>query len=631
MPPPGSTMAIDVSRWWEQASAWRSGRALRLRAVRLLKKFFGQYRFNSITRRIIVINFFGVAILVFGIFYLNQYRFKFIETRVESLTTQAAIIATAISEMSRNTADQSSDSSQVAGENKIVIGRGLANTDLNFRIDPEVISPMLKELVGPTKTRARVFDIEGTLISDSRQLYPRGPDAAGASTPDADTDIFTDIWDYMRNASWARDLPIYRELGPDGKSYEEVRVALTGSPAPLIRVTEDGETVISIAMPIQRDKTILGALMLTTQGSDIDDTILGERLQIIAVAGLVVLVTAILSWLLAGTIAGPMRRLAIAAERVRKNTKNREQIPDFSYRPDEIGYLSRALGDMTNALYSRIDAIESFAADVSHELKNPLTSLRNAANLLPAVKREEDKLKLIEIINHDVRRLDRLITDISDASRLDAELVRETARPVNLANLLFTLCGMMRDGPNASGVDLQLSIEGCSTPESFAKTTKYMVNGHDSRLGQVIVNLIENAKSFSPKGGKIFVAARRPRRTNEIEIVVEDEGPGIRPENLERIFERFYTDRPASFGQNSGLGLNITRQIIEAHGGRIWAENREMRANGLTMPQDVRGKEADLTVLAPPEVKSEQFACGIAERCSAGARFIIRLPACSSA
>ena len=262
-------------------------------------------------------------------------------------------------------------------------------------------------------------------------------------------------------------------MGPDGKAYDEVRVALAGGIVPLISVTESGETVISIALPIRREQATLGALLMTAQGSDIDDLIVQERLQIMAIAGLVVAVTAILSLYLAGTIAEPMRRLAVAADRVRKNIKNREQIPDFSERPDEIGNLSRALRDMTNALYSRLDAIESFAADVSHELKNPLTSLRNAASLLPAIKDESDRQKLVDIINHDVRRLDRLITDISDASRLDAELARETARPVNMASLLGTLCEITRENRIAAGLNIVLSVQGYATPDQYAKAKDY--------------------------------------------------------------------------------------------------------------------------------------------------------------
>jgi two-component system sensor histidine kinase ChvG len=620
-------MAIEIPGWAYTSSARRGVRGFRLRATRVVRRFFGRYRFNSITRRIIVLNLFGVAILVSGIFYLNQYRVKFMETRIESLTTQAGIIASAIAQTSKTAADLADGTAQ-PGENKIFVPQGVASPELSFRIDPEIVSPMLRDLVGPTKTRARVFDTDGSLISDSRQLYPHGPGGRVEGAAESENDILSDIWSYIKSGVWTSELPLYKDMGPDGKAYEEVRVALAGSPVPLIRITDAGETMISIAVPIQRDQTILGALMLTTQGGDIDDLIAQERLQIVAVAGLVIIVTALLSLLLAGTIANPMHRLAIAAERVQKNIKNREQIPDFSERRDEIGHLSGALRDMTNALYSRLDAIESFAADVSHELKNPLTSLRNAASLLPSIKAEGDRQKLVDIINHDVRRLDRLITDISDASRLDAELARETAKPVNMASLLHTLCEIMRENRIASGLKIVLNVEGCFSPEQFARSKDFIVSGHDSRLSQVIVNLIDNAISFSPKGGSIYVSARRFPKKDEIEIRVEDEGPGIRDENLEKIFNRFYTDRPEAFGQNSGLGLNISQQIVKAHKGSIWAENRLCRQLAVLKPGEA-GKKGKQPESCPPAGagREESFACGVVERYSYGARFIIRLPA----
>jgi two-component system sensor histidine kinase ChvG len=290
-----------------------------------------------------------------------------------------------------------------------------------------------------------------------------------------------------------------------------------------------------------------------------------------------------------------VQRLSAAAESVRHSVKARAEIPDFTDRSDEIGHLSGALRDMTTALYKRIDAIESFAADVAHELKNPLTSLRSATETLPLAKTDESKERLMEIIQHDVRRLDRLISDISDASRLDAELAREDARPVDMAELLRTTVSLFNDIHRGDTPEVVFDI--AYAPGAHP----YRVTGHDSRLSQVIVNLLENAISFSPPGGRIAVVTRRIGA--EIQIAVEDEGPGIPEENLERIFERFYTDRPQeNFGQNSGLGLNISRQIVVAHGGRLWAENRPPAGLG-------RGKG------------------DAGEKNNGGARFVIRLPA----
>jgi two-component system sensor histidine kinase ChvG len=289
----------------------------------------------------------------------------------------------------------------------------------------------------------------------------------------------------------------------------------------------------------------------------------------------------------ATTIAGPVQRLASAAERVRHRVKARAELPDFTERTDEIGHLSGALRDMTKALYRRIDAIESFAADVAHELKNPLTSVRSATETLPLAKTEESRERLMEIIQHDERRLERLISDISDASRLDAELAREDAELVSMDEMLRATVSLFNDihRDDIPEVVLEIAYAPGAHP--------YRVIGHDSRLQQVMENLLENDISFSPPDGRVTVAVRRIG--NEIQIAIEDEGPGIPEENLERIFERFYTDRPQeNFGQNSGLGLNISRQIVVAHGGRLYAENRPPRDASAT---------------------------------SGGARFVIRLPA----
>ena len=273
----------------------------------------------------------------------------------------------------------------------------------------------------------------------------------------------------------------------------------------------------------------------------------------------------VLSMFLARTIAGPVRRLADAAERVRRRIRSRVEIPDFTKRRDEIGDLSGALREMTNVLYSRIEAIESFAADVAHELKNPLTSLRSAVETIPLAKTQESKERLFAVIQHDVSRLDRLISDISDASRLDAELQRQESAPVDLHTLLTTVVTVANE-TRQDGVHVALSFEG-GGPQAF------VVPGHDSRIGQVIDNLIANARSFSAPGGSVRVTARRVRNT--VEIIVDDDGPGIRPDAMQKIFDRFYTDRPhQNFGNNSGLGLSISRQITDAHGGKIWAENR---------------------------------------------------------
>jgi two-component system sensor histidine kinase ChvG len=392
----------------------------------------------------------------------------------------------------------------------------------------------------------------------------------------------------------SRDLPLYKELGAaNGRGYSEVVNALNGQANRIVRINDKGELIVSVAVPIQRYRSVHGALLLSTQGGDIDDIVYAERLAIVRVFVVAAFVNVLLSVLLAGTIAAPLRRLADAADRVRVRVRSRPEIPDFSRRRDEIGHLSQALRDMTGALYDRIDAIESFAADVSHEIKNPLTSLKSAVETLPLARTEDAKKRLTAIIQHDIRRLDRLISDISDASRLDAELARQDAAPVDIRQLLTAVVSIIRDSAPAGGPEFRLEF-------APADPAAYFVLGHDSRLGQVFNNLVDNARSFCRKDGSVRVAAR-PRR-EFVEVVVEDDGPGVRPDQFERIFERFYTDRADaiadSFGQNSGLGLSISKQIVEAHKGRIWVENR-------TRPSKNEGE--------PPVIL--------------GARFVVRLPA----
>ncbi|MGH6665169.1 MAG: stimulus-sensing domain-containing protein, partial [Pseudolabrys sp.] len=466
-----------------------------------------------------------------------------------------------------------------------------AQSGIEFQINPERVAPLLRRLVSPTKTRARIYDRDGVLILDSRNLYGRG-DVLRFDLPPPDTEnpgVMERAFIAIRRWFGRGDLPLYKELGPEnGKGYPEVEQALGGLHASMVRVNDRGEVIVSVAVPVQRFRAVRGALMLSTQGADIDDMVEAERLAIVKVFLVAAAVMVVLSMLLAGTIAGPVRRLADGAERVRRRIRSRVEIPDFTRRRDEIGDLSGALREMTNALYTRIEAIESFAADVAHELRNPLTSLRSAVETLPLAKSDDSRRRLLEVIEHDVKRLDRLISDISDASRLDAELQRQEASNIDLAKLLDALV-VVANEIRTDDVSVTLAFEG-GAPSSFK------VPGHDSRLGQVVSNLIDNARSFSPPGGTVRVTCRRLK--NEIEIAVDDDGPGIRPEALDKIFERFYTDRPhQGFGQNSGLGLSISKQIVEAHGGTIRVENR----NGVS-------------------------AAGQTPRVL-GARFVVRLPA----
>ena len=571
--------------------------AYRERGLRGIAQLYWQFLVGrSLTRRIVALNVVGLLALVIGILYLSQFRAGLIDARVQSLVVQGEIIASAIAASA--TADSYStvtDPDRLLelqpGETYGPGDEGL--TGLEFSINPERIAPALRRLISPTKTRARIYDRNGFLILDSRNIYIPG-EVLRFDLPPPTTQrvgFFMRQWISVRKWLARGNLPLYHELAPEaGRDYPEVADALLGNKASMVRANDRAEVIVSVAVPVQRFRAVHGALLLSTQGGDIDQAVEAERLQIVQLFLIVFLVMVVLSLLLARTIATPLKRLAEGAERVRHRIRARVEIPDLTRRRDEVGYLSGALRDMTSALYRRIEAIESFAADVAHELKNPLTSLRSAVETMPLAKTAESQARLLAVIQHDVKRLDRLISDISDASRLDAELQRNDVAPVDLVKLLNTVASMRNEVSQPGDATVSLTFEGAG-PGTF------LVSGHDSRLGQVFDNLIENARSFSPPDGTVRVTCRRLRK--DVEIIVDDDGPGIRPDAFESIFERFYTDRPhQGFGQNSGLGLSISKQIIEAHGGRIWAENR-------TAVATVQGE--------PPRVL--------------GARFVVRLPA----
>lgn len=542
----------------------------------LARRIFGNAVFSSLTRRILFFNLVALVVLVSGILYLNQFREGLIDARVESLLTQGEIIAGAISA----SATVDTNSITIDPEKLLELQAGQSITplpndeDLEFPINPERIAPVLRRLISPTRTRARIYDTDANLLLDSRHLYTQGQVLRFDLPPvDPESPSLVDrLNSWFNRILQPSNLPLYKEApGGDGSIYPEVMNALTGVRGAVVRVNDKGELIVSVAVPVQRFRAVLGVLLLSTQAGDIDKIVHAERLAIMRVAGVAGLVNIALSLLLSSTIANPLRRLSAAAIRVRRGAKEREEIPDFSVRQDEIGNLSIALRQMTNALYDRIDAIESFAADVSHELKNPLTSLRSAVETLPLARTDDSKKRLMDIIQHDVRRLDRLISDISDASRLDAELARSDARTVDLEKLLGDLIDISRQvNTRKKPVVLDFVVDRKDNPK-----TRFEVSGYELRIGQIVTNLIENARSFVPDpGGRIVVRLSRGRGDRCL-IQVEDNGPGIQAEDIDRIFERFYTDRPASegFGQNSGLGLSISRQIAEAHGGTLKADN----------------------------------------------------------
>jgi two-component system sensor histidine kinase ChvG len=363
-----------------------------------------------------------------------------------------------------------------------------------------------------------------------------------------------------------------------------------------VRLDKNGNIVLSVAAPVKQIKGLVGAVRLYTRDSDFNNVLRAEFMNFVGIFFLAFVANIILAGGYAAYLIIPIKRLAAAADRVRTGRQkpgkaSRAELPGFEKRPDEIGDLAASLNDMTRALNTRLDAIEAFAADVSHEIKTPLTSIRSAVETLDIAKTEESRLRLIEVIKHDVDRLDRLITDISNASRLDAELSREEATTIYVPALLDQIVSIYHDSGSLGDIELRLDVQSGARDPGALK-----VLGIESRLGQVVQNLIVNAVSFSPPGGTVHVRAglERPGILPLVSIRVEDQGPGIPEDSLEKIFQRFYTSRPSAedFGKNSGLGLSISKQIIEAHSGRIWAENMRDQAGNVT--------GARFTVLIPP-------------------------------
>ncbi len=574
-------MTSEVGTEQGAESGAKRRRALRDR-LRIAARVLAARASSSLVRRIVVLNLAGLFALFVAFLYLNQFREGLIDARVQSLLTQGEIIAGAIAasatvETDTITIDPDKLLQLQAGESAGAAEESI----LEFSINPERVAPLLRRLVTPTRTRARIYDREGSLVLDSRSLYRAGDIIRFELPPptmEPDT-LIERTWNTVKRRFGRIETPLAEEIGAtNARNLPEVLRALGGQASSTVRVNARGETIVSVAVPVQRFRAVRGALLLSTQGGDIDATIAAERMAILRVFLIAAAVMLVVSAVFAGTIAGPMRRLSAAADRVRRGTRVREEIPDFTDRSDEIGHLSGSLRDMTRALYDRIDAIESFAADVAHELKNPLTSLRSAVETLPLARNEESRARLLAVIQHDVRRLDRLISDISDASRLDAELARAEAEPVDMKNLILTVTSI---GNEIHSSEAQIRVTVSPDP---APAEAFFVIGHESRLSQVINNLLDNARSFSDPTGEVRV--HLARRGSMVEIAVEDDGPGIPPHALERIFERFYTDRPEQgFGQNSGLGLSISRQIVHAHRGVVRAENRLDSSDGSGEPR----------------------------------------------
>jgi two-component system sensor histidine kinase ChvG len=503
---------------------------------------------SPLTRRILALNVLVLMIPVLGLMHLDQYRLSLIAAELDALRTQGKAFALSLGSTA-------------------VVGTQFGNEQLL----PEMARHLMRVLLIDSGVRARIFAPSGKLLGDSFALASAGGLVQVVELPPPRGGWLLDSLErYLdRAVNWlpfSEEPPRYREARiQQAAHYPEVERALLGESPGVVRADRRGRLVLSVAVPVQRYRQVLGALMLSRGGAAVERAVRARRVDILVVFAIALAVTVLLSIYLAGTIARPVRRLAEAADRVRTGKGRRVEIPNFGHRRDEIGELSGALRDMTEALWTRLDAIESFAADVAHEIKNPLTSLRSAVETVSRIEDPEQQRKLMSIILDDVQRLDRLISDISDASRLDAELSRARTQPVDLVRMLSALAEAHQATADEDGPILRFETRGGGS---------LVVQGIEERLGQVLRNLINNAVTFSPPHGTIELAAWR--EDSWAVISVSDSGPGIPESALGAIFDRFYTERPKSekFGTHSGLGLSISRQIVEAHGGSIRAENR---------------------------------------------------------
>jgi two-component system sensor histidine kinase ChvG len=514
-----------------------------------LAMVLSRLRLRSLTVRVLAVNMVAVVMLAMGLLYLDRYKQNLIDAQISSLATQAGIFAAALGE--------------AAVTSNVTVGQDTLTA---------FARPMVRRLAVPARLRARLFAANGDLIADSQYIgMVRGGVEVAPLPPLRDGGFLTallDAYDWVANhIPSGQTYPRYVEIPtPRANQFPEAQKALSGETGTSVRSLSHGALVLSVAVPVQRYKQVLGVLMISTGSGEIDDALRDVRIEILTVLGAMLVVIVALSLWLAQTIARPVRRLAAAAQEVRAGGGPSVEIPDLRGRGDEIGELSAALRDMTAALWARMDAIEGFAADVAHEIKNPLTSLRSAVETASRVEDPVKQRRMMMIILDDVQRLDRLISDISDASRLDAELSRAQLGRVDLKGLLQTLIEVEQTAADA---------RGSSAPQLVPDLPDgpLLVRGIEDRLAQVFRNLISNAVSFSPPGGRIVLSARRER--DAVVIAVEDEGPGLPEGKFEAVFDRFYTERPAGekFGTHSGLGLAISRQIVDAHRGNIRAEN----------------------------------------------------------
>ena len=507
---------------------------------------------SPLARKIIIFNLLALVILVVGVLFMNPFRESLALQRHQGMTRQVELIADIY------------ESRLLPGPQGFDFRETLAEIEIDPWFEVFVFDPTGRIIA------SKVGQGNKTLLTDPGQTTLL-------------TDFLENVWNavtFVLRQGQATKTETIDVAQQAASVFEAARIGETASQT---GKDQDGSLFFSTGTPITVSGDIVGVVVLVSSSVEIDRLVRYEREQILRMFLVAVVLSIALSLMLASTISNPLSDLAAAAELgrerdARRNAANRVRIPDLAARPDEIGRLSVAMSGMVSALYDRIDANEQFAADVAHEIKNPLASLRSAVGSLRFVKKDEQRDKLLDVVEHDVRRLDRLVSDISNASRLDSELVKEEEEEFNLIKTLANLCQYLSKQAGEKGVDFIIDLP--SDPIS--------IHGLEARLAQVFVNLVTNAISFCESGDAVRVWARR--RENRVLIVVEDTGPGIPEQALTKVFKRFYSERPQSeFGKHSGLGLAISKQIVEAHGGVIWAENiRPTAADPTSAPLGAR-------------------------------------------
>ncbi len=501
-----------------------------------------QRRRGGIAGIIYLANFAGVVILVLGSLLFNELRTGLTQAKADALRAQGSTIASVLAE-----AAIPPDDEPILDENRA--------------------RSILKRLFREPGARLRLYNRDRMPVADSTVLYdeisvrplpPIGPAAPNLNAAAG------------KAVATARILIQGSADNPERALAEEVTSALQGQSVARERFNEAGERVVSVSVPIQRVRAVVG--VLTLESSDVSSIVNAERRALYPFILTSILVTLVSASLLAWSIAMPLRKLAEAADNVRRGRSPTLDSADLRNRPDEIGDLADALSVMTSSLRDRIDANERFAADVAHEIKNPLAAIRNAAELLPRATDPDSKAKLETIILADARRVDRLITDIANASRLEGELARADKSRFSLADMIDEMARVYSSIGHARNVLVNVQHEN--------ELDRLFLIGRQEAISRILTNLLDNALSYSHDDGRVTIKAGR--NNGRIRIDIEDEGPGLPEEALESVFQRFYTHRPttqgedgrADFGKHSGLGLAIARQIAEGHGGNLWAENR---------------------------------------------------------